>query len=96
VNINWSKVLSLAVTLGYIIALLFYGHERAPAVVYAFIGLLFPLLFIWFPEPIGNYTGFFGLQNYIDEKTSSIVISLTGWFFLTMFPLLIFLCMKYG
>jgi hypothetical protein len=48
-----------------------------------------PLSLIWFPEHWGNYTGFFQGQ-YIDQKTPPVVISCMGWFFLIVFPLLLY------
>ncbi|HXE41906.1 MAG TPA: hypothetical protein VN516_02690 [Candidatus Baltobacteraceae bacterium] len=94
-KITFWKILSLAIAISYIVALLLYGHGISPAVFHVFISLLFPLILIWFPEPLGNYTGFLGLQNYIDEKTPAVIVSLTGWFFLVIFPLLLFLTIKY-
>lgn len=49
--------------------------------------VLWPLSFIWFPEYWGNYTGFLRGQ-YVDQKSPPILISMMGWFFLVVFPLL--------
>jgi hypothetical protein len=42
---------------------------------------------IWFPEYWGSYTSFLR-GPYIDRKSPPIRISLMGWFFLVVFPLL--------
>ncbi|TWU20631.1 hypothetical protein Pla52o_45090 [Novipirellula galeiformis] len=52
--------------------------------------LLWPLSFIGFPEYWGNYTGFIH-GPFIDKKSPPIVVSMMGWFFLVVFPLLLML-----
>ena len=95
-KITLGKILSLVVAVSYVAALMFYEHGMSVIVIRVFISILFPLGFIWFPDQFGNYTGYFGRGNYIDTKTPSIIVSILGWFFLAGFPLLIFLCMRYG
>jgi hypothetical protein len=61
-----------------------YNHSWISVLVF-----IMPLSLIWFPEHWGNYTGFFQGQ-YIDQKTPPVVISCMGWFFLIVFPLLLY------
>jgi hypothetical protein len=73
---------SKAVALLVAIAVCVYNGTLAFIVV-----LLWPLSFIWFPEYWGSYTGFIR-GPYIDEKSPPTLVSLMGWSFLVIFPLL--------
>lgn len=89
------KILSLVISAGYILASMFFVHERAYVAIKLSLELLLPLAFIWFPEQFGNYVGYFGDGNYIDQRTPAIIVSAMGWFFLIGFPLLLYLLIKY-
>lgn len=57
---------------------------------FAFLfGLLWPLSFICFPEYWGSHTGFLR-GPFINQKSPAILVSSMGWFFLVVFPLLVF------
>jgi hypothetical protein len=53
------------------------------------VALAFPLLLIWFPEPLGKYTGPIR-HGYIDQETPPGLIRAAGWFFLVGLPLIVY------
>lgn len=57
------------------------------------IGLVFPLALIWFPEEIGNLTGYFK-TGYVNVQTPGVIVSFLGWFFLVGLPLILFLVLR--
>jgi len=98
-QITKGKILSLLVGLGYIVAIIFNDHGVSGNVFKCLAALLLPLAFIWFPDELGNYTGFsgfFGARNSIDSVTPPILISFVGWFFLVGFPILFYFANKYA
>jgi hypothetical protein len=96
-QVTKGKVLSLLVSVSYLIAAVIMNWRGAPAtVVFGCIALLFPLVFIWFPDELGNFTGFINPTQFIDSKTPSFIISCVGWFFLVAFPILFYLALTYG
>ncbi len=56
-------------------------------------GLLFPLAFIWFPEDIGNLTGYFR-TGYVNVQTPGSIISFLGWLFLVGMPVLLYFVLR--
>jgi hypothetical protein len=58
------------------------------------LGLLLPLAFIWFPEEIGELTGYFR-TGYVNVQTPGAMISFMGWFFLVGMPLLLYLIFRH-
>ena len=44
-------------------------------------GLFLPLGLIWFPEEVGNLTGYYK-TGYVNVQTPGGIISFTGWFIL--------------
>lgn len=53
--------------------------------------ILLPLALIWFPDEIGNATGYLGdLTLRVDTPTPPILISIMGWFFLVGLPVLFY------
>jgi hypothetical protein len=84
------KILSLVVAIGYAALTIHWGgaaYWRWSA------GLLLPLAFIWFPEGIGNLTGYFE-SGYVNVRTPGIIVSFIGWFFLIGVPVLLYLLVK--
>ncbi len=73
-----SKIVALAIA----IAISIYNGTIVLLLVF-----LWPLSFIWFPDYWGNYTGFIR-GPVIDQKSPPLLVSLMGWFFLVVFPLL--------
>ena len=86
-QITLSKILGLIVALGYLV---FAGTQGGVAALKPCAGLVIPLAFIWFPEEIGNLTGYFD-SGYVNVKTPGVIVSLLGWFLLVGVPVLLFL-----
>lgn len=53
------------------------------------IFLLIPLVLIWFPEQIGEFTGPMLRGGYVDQPSHPAVIASIGWVFLAAVPILI-------
>jgi hypothetical protein len=66
------------------------------AIIFGCFAVLLPLFLIWFPDELGNFTGFVGYAEYVDSKTPSFIILCVGWFFLVISPLLFYLALTYG
>jgi len=88
-QISVGKILSLLIALGYSFALVHWGGVGSWK---GCAGLLLPLSFIWFPEEIGNLTGYFD-TGYVNVKTPGAIICFLGWFLLVGIPLLLYLLM---
>jgi hypothetical protein len=95
-QITKGKVLSLLVGLGYIVAIIVHEHGVTGSVFKCLACLVLPLVLIWFPDELGNYVGFWGVDYYIDSVTPPFLISFFGWFFLVGFPILFYLVVTYG
>jgi len=89
VNVNLGKVLSLLVAIAY--AVLAFRSGGVHALGYVAV-LLLPLALIWFPEDIGELTGFFK-TGYVNVQTPAIIISFIGWFLLVGLPIIL-ICIK--
>lgn len=85
-EITRGKILSLLIGIGYMIAAISAYGIRGLSIG---VALIFPLALIWFPEEMGNYTGFYR-GKYIDTPTPPILITLCGWFFLVGMPLILY------
>lgn len=84
------KLLSLVVAMGYAAFAIHYGgigYWKWSA------GLVLPLTFIWFPDEIGNLTGYFE-SGYVNVRTPGIIVSFIGWSFLIGVPVLLYLLVK--
>ena len=81
------KGLSLLVYVAYLIA----GYISLGGAAMVKIGVLFllPLICIWFPEPLGKFTGVMGLQA-ITAQTPAFLVSVAGWFLLVVVPLVVY------
>jgi hypothetical protein len=87
VQITLSKVLSFVIAIAYTILAIHLGglgYWRFCLV------WLIPLALIWFPEEIGELTGFYK-TGYVNVQTPGVIISFIGWFFLVGLPVLIWL-----
>jgi hypothetical protein len=80
------RILSLLIAVGYTIAAVTSGGVRG-LIVGAW--LIFPLVLIWFPEELGDATGFFG-RGYITSPSPPILVSFFGWFFLVGMPVILY------
>ena len=86
-QISVGKILSLLIAVAYSAVLIHWGGGtfwKCSA------GLLLALSFIWFPEEIGNLTGYFD-TGYVNVKTPGAIISFLGWFLLVGLPVLLYL-----
>jgi hypothetical protein len=85
-QVTIGKFLSLLVATGYIViaftTLGIHGLEYC-------IGLSVPLAFIWFPDEIGELTGYFR-TGYVNVQTPGPIISFLGWLFLVGLPVLLY------
>ena len=73
-----SKVVAVAIAVGISI----YN-----GVVVLLMVFLWPVSLIWFPEYWGNFTG--SIRGpMIDQKSPPVLVSLMGWFFLVVFPII--------
>lgn len=94
--ISTAKLLSLVIALGYMVA--FLAHEHGLTQSWSAIGafVIIALGLIWFPEAVGNYTGYLGRGPRIDTPTPPILISITGWLFLlVVVPILMYSLWRY-
>jgi hypothetical protein len=89
-QITAGKILSLVIAIGYSVLACLY--DGVAGLKYC-AGLLLPLAFIWFPEEIGNVTGYFR-SGYVNVQTPGVIITLIGWFFLVGLPVLLYLILK--
>jgi hypothetical protein len=89
-QITWARVLSLGMALSYAILAIYFGGIGywKPA-----LGLLLPLAMIWFPEEIGNLTGYYD-SGYVNTRTPAVMISFLGWLILLGLPVLAYLLRK--
>jgi len=80
-----NRGLSLLVCIVYIsVGYSVQGSGRALGV---FIGLLFPMACIWFPEPLGNFTGIIRGQ-LMTSPTPAVLVSAGGWLILVGVPII--------
>ena len=86
------KILALLIALAY--AMLAIHHQGWTGLEYS-ASLLLPLALIWFPEEIGDLTGFFP-TGYVNVQTPGIIITLIGWFILVGIPVIFYLLHKYN
>lgn len=86
-QITFGKVLAAAI--GVVYAVYAYTHLGASGLKWC-LGLVLPLGLIWFPEEIGNLTGYFR-TGYVNVQTPGAIISFLGWLFLLGLPLAAYL-----
>lgn len=70
------RVIPLLVGFGYLVAAFFLGNGEIVASMVGF--LILPLACIWFPEPIGDFTGSTG-SGSIDKASPEDAVSVAGW-----------------
>jgi hypothetical protein len=79
-QVTIGKTLSLVIAIAYAgVAIYWRGVDSLKWSA----GLLLPLALIWFPEEIGNLTGYFQ-SGYVNVQTPGVIVSFIGWFFLVM------------
>jgi len=87
-QVTIGKLLSLLITLGYVIAYIVASGGIEVGVLRLCVYLLIPLALIWFPDELGGFTGYIGRGGNIDTPSPSILISFFGWLFLVGIPVL--------
>jgi len=89
-QITIGKVLSLLVTIGYVGFVINNGAAHDLTLL---LTLSLPLALIWFPEEIGNLTGYFK-TGYVNVQTPGVIVSFIGWFFLVGLPVLLYFMLR--
>jgi len=86
-QITFGKILSLGIAIGYAVLAIHWG-----GVGYWkwSLGLLLPLVLIWFPAEIGSLTGYYR-SGYVNVQTPEAIVSFLGWFGLVGVPVLLYL-----
>lgn len=93
-EITIGKIIALVIAIAYLAIgitaeYLDTGHVSFAVLVLA-AALMFPLALIWFPDELGDFTGYVGRGGMIDNPTPAVLVSLMGWFFLVGMPVLIY------
>ena len=86
-GITLGKILSLGIAISYAILAMHWGGVGYWKWC---LGLLLPLALIWFPEEIGNLTGYYK-TGYVNVQTPGVIVSLLGWCLLVGVPVLAYL-----
>ena len=85
---NPKRILSAVIYCVIVLYAVFQLDNKA--IFIAIFGTLIPVLMIWFPEEINDYTlGLTGEGSTIDKPTPAIFISGFGWLILLGIPLFI-------
>ena len=87
-QITIGKIASFVIAVGYAVLAITTGGVTG---LKCCLALLFPLALIWFPDEIGSATGYFaGHSLRVDVETPPLLISIMGWFFLVVLPVLLY------
>ncbi|MCU7801635.1 MAG: hypothetical protein KZQ92_13330 [Candidatus Thiodiazotropha sp. (ex Lucinoma borealis)] len=87
-NMETKRIISGIIYLGTIILALLSLESKE--IFMAILGTLIPVLMIWYPEVINDYTlGITGEGGTIDKPTPPFLISGVGWLVLLGIPLFI-------
>ena len=89
-QITIGKILGLLIALGYAVCMIARAGGITVDVVKGCVVLLLPLALIWFPDELGNLTGYVGRSGNINTETPPILVSVMGWFFLVGLPVLLY------
>ena len=82
------KLLALLIAIAYVVLAASAEDADVENVVVIAAGMLFPLALIWFPEPLGGFTGYMFRGHYVDTETPPFLVAAAGWFILVGLPLL--------
>ena len=89
-QITFGKLLSFGIAVSYAILAI---HSGGAAYWKWCLGLLLPLALIWFPEEIGELTGYYK-TGYVNVQTQGVNVSCLGWLLLVGVPVLLYLLKK--
>ena len=84
-----SKFVALGIASVYVVLLIAQGDVQVSELLQYIAVLLLVLALIWFPEQLGEFTGYVGRAGNIDVETPPLLVSLAGWFFLVGLPVLV-------
>jgi hypothetical protein len=87
-QVTVSKLAALAIAVVEVIAGFALEKSWAFALTVA-VGVLLPLALIWFPEFLGNLTGW-GTRAPVDQPSPPKLVAGMGWLFLLGVPVLVF------
>jgi hypothetical protein len=92
-QLTFSRILSLVIAIAYGVALCARADQLTVKHVFAFvIGIGVALALIWFPDEVGDATGYMaGHMMRVDRPTPPVLVSIMGWFFLVGLPLAVWL-----
>ncbi len=86
-----NRGLSLLVYFAYLAAA--YAHAGGEAMLKVAMGLLLPMACIWFPEPLGEYSGTIRGQT-MTSSTPAFLVCAGGWLILVGAPVIGYLLSK--
>ena len=88
--LKWfGRILSLLIVATYIAVGTDFGRHITSNSYKGSFMLLLPLALIWFPEPLGDFTGYVGRGGMIDTPTPAWMVAAAGWFLLVGLPVLL-------
>lgn len=90
IQITLSKIFAGLIACGYIVITLTNDETTFINAIKGALTLLLPLALIWFPQEIGDMTGYLGRGVRINNKTPAFLVSLAGWFILVGIPILLY------
>jgi hypothetical protein len=89
-RISPGKMVAGLIALTWCGVMIMQAGRVTPDVVKSALGLLVPLVLIWFPEQLGSFTGYVGRGGNIDTPTPGFLIAGIGWFMLLGVPVVIY------
>jgi hypothetical protein len=89
-QVTFGRVLSLVIAICYAIVAVHWGGADYWRWC---LGLLLPLALIWFPEEIGELTGYYK-TGYVNVQTPGVIVGCLGWFLLVGVPAILYMVRK--
>lgn len=77
--------------LAYVIALLVAEDIATVSAVKCTAFLLLPLALIWFPQELGEATGYFWRGSQVNSPSPAVFVGLLGWVFLAGVPATVYI-----
>ena len=85
-QVTVGRVVSLAIAAAYVIVAFALEKSWTFALTVA-AGTLLPLALIWFPDFLGNFTGW-GTRTPVDQPSPPRLVAAAGWLLLFGLPML--------
>ncbi len=89
-QMTFGKLFSLGIAISYAILAIHWGGVGYWKWC---LGLLLPLALIWFPDEIGELTGYYK-TGYVNVQTPGVIVSFLGWACLLGVPVVAYLLRK--